>query len=378
MAYLLFFALTAFALLFISLPFFKKLDEPPTRHRINSIDGLRGILAFAVVVNHFDSTLYTVKFSKWGTYHVFDGLLGEVAVSIFFMITGYLFWGKLLASNGKTNWRVLFVNRFFRIAPVYYAVLIPVLLIVIFSTGAHANVAPSSLFFSVFKWLFVGMQSMTDINGFQMMRVLGVIWTLRYEWIFYFSLIVTSYFIRKNIPLSFCIAGLVFGLIHLQYGHPEKAAIPLFFCGMLCATFKKMSINVKSSAHLNSFIASLAVVLVFVFFNTATGVVQVLLLFIFFFFITNTDTQLFGLLSLTGAKRISHISYSLYLAHLSILYVFFNTPAVRNFSKQGDGQFWSLTFVCTVIVIIVSSLCYYFIEKGGVIAGKKFVKKYIE
>ena len=378
MVYLLFFALTAFALLFISLPFFKKLDEPPTRHRISSIDGLRGFLAFAVVVNHFDSTLYTIKFSKWGTYHLFDGLLGEVGVSIFFMITGYLFWGKLLSSQGKTNWKILFVNRFFRIAPVYYAVLIPVLLIVGFATGFQIKVAPLALAYSLFRWLFIGMQTMGDINTFQMMWVLGVVWTLRYEWLFYFSLIFTSYFIRKNVSLLFCIAGLILGLVHLQFWHPDKPAIPLFFCGMLCATLKSMNVNIKSYDLLNSFIAVLSVVLIFTFFHTATGVVQVLLLLVFFFLITIADSQLFGLLSFTGAKRISHISYSLYLTHMSVLYLFFNTPAIKNFCKLGDNQFWLLTFVCTLIVIVISSLCYYFIEKGGVLAGKRFVKKYMQ
>jgi peptidoglycan/LPS O-acetylase OafA/YrhL len=309
---------------------------------------------------------------------VFDGLLGEVGVSIFFMITGYLFWNKLLASGGKTSWKVLFVNRFFRIAPVYYSILIPALLIVGFSTGFQVKVAPLSLFYSLFKWLFIGMQSMTDINGFQMMRILGVVWTLRYEWIFYFSLIVTSYFIRKNIPLLFCVVGLILSLIHLQFGHPEKAAIPLFFCGMLCATLKSIDVEFKDYPYLNSFIASLCVILVFIFFNTATGVVQVLLLLIFFFLITNTNSQLFGLLSLTGAKRISHISYSLYLVHMSILYLFFNTPVIQRFSKLGDNQFWLLTFPCTLITISITSVCYYFIEKGGVVAGKRFVNKYIK
>lgn len=378
MIYLLFFALTSFALLFISLPFFKKLDESAVSHRISSIDGLRGILAFAVVINHFDSTLYTLKFSNWGTYHLFDGLLGEVGVSIFFMITGYLFWGKLLSSGGKTSWKILFINRFFRIAPVYYFVLIFVLLIVGFSTGFHLRVEPKELFYSLFKWMFIGMQSMTDINGFQMMRLLGVIWTLRFEWMFYFSLIISSYFIRKNIPLLFCVTGLIFGLIYLQYGHPIKATIALFFCGMLCATLKKRNLNLEGYTNLSSFIASLTVILVFVFFTTATGVVQVLLLLIFFFLITNANSQLFGLLSLTGAKRISHISYSMYMVHMFILYLFFNTPAIKVISNHGDGQFWSLTFVCTCLVIIISSLCYYFVEKRGIEAGKKFVNKFIK
>jgi len=94
----------------------------PPAPRLNGIDGLRGILACSVMLYH-----YTV----WAGIDVgprFSGLLSAVAfyaVEAFFVISGIslaFVYERTDFSRPRTV-GTFFVRRFFRIAPLFYAVL---------------------------------------------------------------------------------------------------------------------------------------------------------------------------------------------------------------------------------------------------------------
>jgi len=372
-----FFILTVISLLIISLPLFNKLDELPSqsKQRVNTLDGLRGFLAFSVVVNHLDANLAVLKFNEWKTCFTFNGMLGEVGVSVFFMITGFLFWGKLLKSEGSTNWKILYVNRIFRIGPVYYVALFIVLVIVFSNTGLRFVDKPIKVVGELFQWSLLGFHRVPNVNHFNMMRILGVTWTLLYEWLFYFSLFITSFFIRRKLPLVFCISGFILGLVYLQVYHPLNGSISLFFSGMLCATLKHNGYLRKQHTVLSSILALLCICSVFIFFNTSVGVIQVILLSVFFYLVAN-GADLFGLLSLRGAHRFGNISYSLYLLHMSILYLCFNIPYFEQQGKNSELLFWAISIPCVMALLIISSICYLYVEKGGINLGRRVIQKY--
>jgi peptidoglycan/LPS O-acetylase OafA/YrhL len=56
--------------------------------------------------------------------------LRSVSVSLFFMITAFLFWGKAIRSKGRIDPRSLFVSRFRRLAPLYICTM-PLLLLLV-------------------------------------------------------------------------------------------------------------------------------------------------------------------------------------------------------------------------------------------------------
>lgn len=375
-----FFILIIFTIVFISLPIFNKLDESLTseKKKVKTLDGLRGLLAFSVVVNHFDANFHLIKTKFWATEYVFNGLLGSIGVALFFMLTAFLFWGKLLESNGTMNWKILYVNRIFRIAPVYYTVFLIALIIIAFESHFKILGPPSELKNSLLKWLAIGyFECCLDINQFPTMKILGVAWTLRFEWLFYFSLPLTSFFIRKKTALLFCITGLVSGLLFIQITPPIHAALPLFFSGMLCVTLIKKQFYNYNNQVINSSIALVCLFSVFIFFNDAIGILQIMLLSIFFFLVANGAT-LFGLLSLKGILRLGNISYSLYLLHLVIIYLFFKISVLYELVKQNELTFWLLMVPCTALIIGVSSICYSKIENDGVSFGKKFIYRYLK
>jgi len=140
---------------FAALPLFRFIDNAPNPGaRYSTIDGLRGFLALAVFVFHL---LVTHRFIETGIWDVpdsrFYALLGSVGVSLFFMITGFLFWEKMLRAKGRPRWRELYIGRLFRIGPMYLFVVLVMLYIVFTRTGFQLHEPADVVAKSVLQWL---------------------------------------------------------------------------------------------------------------------------------------------------------------------------------------------------------------------------------
>ena len=97
------------------------------------MDGLRGFLALSVVLHH--ASIYhqflqqaSLTSAAWSAPPSRLYLtLGMAAMSMFFMITGYLFWSRLIGDKfkdqGAQGWGRLYVGRIFRIGPLYLTAL---------------------------------------------------------------------------------------------------------------------------------------------------------------------------------------------------------------------------------------------------------------
>jgi peptidoglycan/LPS O-acetylase OafA/YrhL len=100
------------------------------RKPFSSVDGLRGYLAFGVFIHH---VAITWVYLHTGEINVppsnFYTQIGLASVALFFMITGFLFWGRLLKHGRHHDWLAFAVSRVFRLYPLY----LPLLALVIFS-----------------------------------------------------------------------------------------------------------------------------------------------------------------------------------------------------------------------------------------------------
>ena len=92
--------------------------SPP---RYSTIDGLRGYLAFAVFLSHSSIWYFYLHFGRWDVPQSnFYTHLGQSSVTLFFMITGFLFWSKLLDGRVQPiDWSRLYLSRLFRLVPLY-------------------------------------------------------------------------------------------------------------------------------------------------------------------------------------------------------------------------------------------------------------------
>lgn len=153
------------------------------------IDGLRGILSFSVFLHH---SVVWLGFTQSGRWEVSDdsvyGHLGKSSVTLFFMITSFLFVGKLIDAKGrKIDWLHFYVARVLRLGPLYWVAVLLMMLIVACETGFEFHESFKEIGPKVFSWLAFTVPGTPNLNGFSLTNqvVAGVTWSLKYEWFFY-------------------------------------------------------------------------------------------------------------------------------------------------------------------------------------------------
>jgi len=362
-----------------ALPLFRFIDNAPNPGaRYSTIDGLRGFLALAVFVFHL---LVTHRFIETGIWDVpdsrFYALLGPVGVSLFFMITGFLFWEKMLRAKGRPRWRELYIGRLFRIGPMYLFVVLVMLYIVFTRTGFQLHESADVVAGSVLQWLALGMiDTQPDVNGYRATHVLaGVTWTIWYEWAFYASLMATAVFARGRAQLIFVFAALAAclgGKILLSVDAMGIAV--LFLSGMAVASLLHENIRPRISNNVSSTIALASMGVVFLTSDTGYGTLSAMLLALFFYFVCS-GTSVFGLLTTTPARRLGNISYSLYLMQGLVLTLVFAIAPLRDFAMASPQQYWVASIVCVCVLLLGAALGYALIERPGIALGQRLIRR---
>jgi len=164
---------------------------PTTGARLGWLDALRGFAAVTVVFRHTGATLI-----PW-LYRDTSGLVdtGSFGVFLFFLVSGYIVPASL---ERRGDLRAFWIGRYFRIYPVFIAVLVVCLLLVpeklgVVTAGWYRNPLITGAGNGVLLSELVGVG-----NGLQ------VAWTLSYEMVFYF--LVSALFVlgwqRRSMPIA--------------------------------------------------------------------------------------------------------------------------------------------------------------------------------
>jgi len=183
-------ALATAALLERFVPLFRSASAAGSGGHLARLEGLRGVLALAVVVHHVHPMQSYVHTGHWGhTGTPVANTLGGLAVTAFFYLSGFLFWRKALR-GAPTPAKEFFLARARRIAPAYLALVAAVVAYVAITTNFVLRVPVWDLVRGIGSWLAFGLApgGLLDLGGVDrsFLLVAGVIWTLRYEWLFYF------------------------------------------------------------------------------------------------------------------------------------------------------------------------------------------------
>ncbi|PTL80417.1 acyltransferase [Vitiosangium sp. GDMCC 1.1324] len=153
------------------------------------LEGLRGLLATGVFLCHAIATRTLLTVNEWK--HPPHGEIlenaGTSSVMIFFFITGYLFWSR--ARKGPLHPVAFLRARVRRLVPAYLASVGAIFLIVAVLSGGTPRLplavlgkqVVDSLTFCLFTGYF------QDLNGVPLANLIdaGVVWSLRFEWMFY-------------------------------------------------------------------------------------------------------------------------------------------------------------------------------------------------
>lgn len=362
--------------LLFSLPVFRFLDtEASEPGRVSTIDGLRGFLALSVMIYHGLINHSYVVDGKWEAPDVlFYRPLGGVAVMFFFMITAYLFWGRLLRTEGRPDWKSLYVNRFFRIAPLYVATVLMMIGIVFWRTGFEIREPLGDLIEHCARWLAFGLDdSMPAVNAFPwtVFILMGVTWSIKYEWWFYFSLVVLSVFVQLRMHFVFATVGLAASLALAINSTNEFAILPAaFFCGIVTASLLHEGIRPRMRPLTMSVLVTACMALLFSFAKTHAGVVQIALIGTAFYLICS-GASLFGLLRLRSATRLGHISYGIYLMQGIPMTLLFWDVSFKQWATSSVSHYWASIFVCALALCILASIAHILIERPFIKIGKR-------
>ena len=342
----------------------RKFGEPSALGRFASIDGLRGFLAFFVFLHHSCIWYFYLRTGKWevppsNLYTHF----GQSSVALFFMITGFLFFSKLIdGRTKKVDWGRLFVSRFLRLVPLYFfAIFLLFLLVLILSHGALNETIPK-LAMGMLRWLGFTILGSPNLNGVESTWIIvaGVTWSLPYEWMFYFSLPLLALTVRVFPPLTY--VGL--GVVSVAFVASHPSIHYLSFIGGIAAAFLVRLDYVRRFAvgNISSFVALACLVVTVVAFPSGYGFVPLFILTVFFVVIASGNS-LFGLLTSPASRTLGEFAYGIYLMHGIILFITFNfvlgLPQSRALSVL---QHWVIVLAVTPVLTSVCFLTYRFIE----------------
>lgn len=339
------------------------------QHRVSSLDGLRGILATSVMVHHFAITYFWHTTSVWqSTDSKVLNNMGAVPVSLFFMITGYLFAAKIY--RGSPQWRAVLSSRLRRIFPMYLFTVVLIALISVYETWGQTAPLGQTLE-ALGKWsIFIG----APINGYQDSRLINasVHWTLLYEALFYLSLPLLYCVLRRRQPgLAVVITLLAIICLWPTY-HPEfqPRFVKLFLIGIAVALVEDRLR--KSARDFSSAPFTLVALSILAFSLTLENysTLQMLILGIpFTFFVMGNS--LHGLLQNRGLKILGEASFSIYLLHGIVIFSLFSLLGIYDFT---DARFSHYAWLLPLVILLVSPLSvatYWAIERPMILWGSK-------
>ena len=362
---------------------------PEGGSRIGCIDGLRGYLALAVMCHHFSVWTHIANGGHWSQpKSAFMQSLGSGGVALFFMTTGLLFHryvknGFLAPSGSKSvatarEWLKIIITRLFRIQPIIWcsvAVMVALIAVRVGSSSAHWT---GNDVMQTFQWLFA-LQTMPIIFGYRPSGSLDayVLWSLKYEWIFYLAIlpicaIITDFKPARIPPIAQAIFLLIASLVIRRfYAYGVFQFLPLFAVGMIVDELKEMASVARPLRSIAATVLAVAALLIGMNRHVLPSTASQLALYGFFFLCVACGNSVFGLLKYRAARVLGECSYGIYIVHGTVLYAAFIFLGV-----QPRPAVLVLPMLA-VATVIVAACCYLTIERPGNNFGKRLAQRIV-
>lgn len=332
------------------------------------LDAFRGYLAVGVFICHAMIWHAFLKTGQWQEPPSrFYTQIGQAAVVLFFMITAFLFYGKVLDSHTRPmDWTRLYLSRVLRLVPAYLLAVVLLFVLMAVISGGMRREPWSQLALEAWHWIVFTLRSDPPINGDPNTKfyVAGVTWTLVYEWYFYLTLPVLAILHGYRTPLWLVAFGV---LIWFTFSWPWIGLLS-FFGGFVAAWLRGGRVARWVETHPNwaSAISLAAMAATVSLFSTSFSWWPNLVLTMAFIPIA-LGADLFGLLRKHSAEVLGTVSYSMYLLHGLTLCVWFwfvlGTTWAKTFTLT---EHWLALVVLTPILVTLCVLSYRFIERPAI------------
>ncbi|NUE66128.1 acyltransferase [Snodgrassella sp. ESL0253] len=341
------------------------MDNPGSR-RIERLDGLRFLLAFSVAMHHYVYSYYYLHGQSWTpavfAHNPLNLRMGVFGVTLFFMLSGYLF-----AQSSPASWLHFYLKRFLRIAPIFYLSSCCCVLLALY-LQRHTLVSRDMLL-NLYYWFDAGITGVKPpLFGMRDARLInaGVAWTLYWEWAFYFSLPLLCFVRQKTGQLPLAISVLFIAVYCVApFNQPKAYFIACFAVGALARI-------VSESIQIPKKLCDSAIVLLLVLiFSITTGRYHInfLPLFALLFILIALGGDIFGLLRLKAFVRLGDASYSIYLLH-GIGWFCLNKVIQLTAINLNKAEYTLLATVVLIDLMLICTLTYRFIEQPFMQLGR--------
>lgn len=351
---------------------------PSPNKRIGRIDALRGCPALSVFLHHFIAWIQVDRLGgSFATYPApFFKSMGSGGVSLFFMITGLVFYPRILAGFGTVRFTSIIVGRVFRIMPLVITSVLAVTAIIRLRTG---NAFDTDFIFAFTSWITAyGEPPLLGYADSWMLNS-NVLWSLWYEWIFYLVIMPVSALaiagIRGHLP-SWCVPVAILIVPMLLLAAGIRVAIlyflPLFAIGMLsheCRSNQRAAVFLKTRLAAAIAIASLVVAM-----SVSWSALPVYPFYAFLFAAIVCDNDLLGLLKSRALLALGECSFSIYLLHGLVLNLLFvdGNPLLRPIATEWLPV---LMPAVTASVVLVAAVSFMVIERPAMRIGTALSKR---
>ena len=361
--------------------------ESKNPNRFTKLDGLRGLLALIVCLNHSFMVVVIPTFaSVWQQNPlIFHGIQSKIqqlfmllgnggaAVTLFFLLSGLVLGQSL--SNVQMNFKGIvgfLAKRIIRLYPVYLLILFMTALYMKYGF-THETFPFSSSWFN--WWMNFQMTLKEFILNFFFIHayVGGVTWTLRV--ILIVSLIFPVFFLLNkkttwwmDTLISALLVYLSFTLLNIE-GFRDLRYLYMFYLGLMIPKFKTFFSGIPNWTATLVFPFAVLLLLGYRYLTNEYegGVVEsIVSFFIIGVAAYGSKVSVLNFLDTKVLKFFGRISYSLYLIHFSVLYLlgklmFQNLPNLP-YQNQYLLIHIILFVLSTLIATGVSLLVYKFIE----------------
>lgn len=340
---------------------------PSVQGRFSSIDGLRGYLAFFVFLHHSSIWYFYLRTGRWAVppSNLYTNF-GQGSVALFFMITGFLFFSKLVDGRTKgIDWGRLFVSRFLRLVPLYLFVMLLLFSIVTVVSHGALNEPLPKLLRSVAHWLTFTVDDAPDLNGVAHTSIIvaGVTWSLAYEWFFYCSLPLLALAVGVVPPVPYLLLGAASVFAALMFD-PHVFDMHAFLGGIgasLAArsgAFRRFAVgNAATVVALSCMIVATTT------FRSAYGFLPLLLLTLAFSIVAGGNSIL-GVLNRPFSRILGEMAYSIYLLHGILLFTTMTFVIGPTAARElSPAMHWTLIVGLSPVLILASYCTFRFIER---------------
>ncbi len=228
-----------------------RVDAAPqekARIHLGHLDGIRGIAALWVVVEHIITELVTRpdagQLPHWLLMLLYQIDVGQVPVDIFIVLSGYCLMLPVARTGVLAGGFAGYIKRRARrILPPYYAsvALFSILLLLVpalrFGFGTHYS---EHVPFLTVPIVASHLLMVHNVSGAWIYQGNGVWWSVATEWQIYFLMPLLLWFWRRGGPLAAIAAGFAIGIVPQALSHGISAAcyhfIGLFALGMGAAS----------------------------------------------------------------------------------------------------------------------------------------------